>query len=840
MHGEQQSMRGPSQAEKLDSRARGGGLFPCAAPVWRKPDRPRSARRAARWRRRVAAKAMVGIIVGVSSWVSLGGPARCPPELQPPTSPAHLLALDHLETSSLRWIRLIESSPDLVGSGRKGPAVARQFGALRNWLAAFPDACHGYAPVRGGLARTGAVTAKPLVPERMSLPAQGATFDLSEWLPEPVKSEFLHPRIIRKYDTPAAPRSRVYSKDWPGALRRMADSNTLLLARASEVPRDGYGRIPRNGHFGLDKDEDWDRVICARVSSNSLEMPSKLAGNLLPHGCLICDKILKPNVDWVFEKDDLKDFYPSCATSYEQALTTPIGPAVPASFLEGTAALAEARAREKESGRDNSGRRHDNWQPCAKSLPMGHLRAVEWAQLGHSNFLRAHGGLLDHEVLLYKASTPRASSWDGVMIDDRVTMREAPRGTRLGESQQAAAAAAAYPRFGLKASPSKRVRDAVETEFWGAHVHGAEGWARVNDSRLQRPVGASLELCELGVVPGDLWRSVRGSWPNALLYRRCALGLTDQLYTFDPPDADIARIPGRVKAELLALVALSPLFWTNLRAPVSTELGAADASDGWCAVVTAQIGERTASELWRVRDKRAGTYIRCETELEAMMRKGWNEGDVEEQIIVAAACAYSGTELPDLREHERKYEWVSELADSLGWHEVTRYRVGVQEHINMKEFRAYRTRLRHAARRAECHGTRRLTLLDSSVVRGATSKGRSSSRRLNRIWRPVIPELLAADIQDGTLPCPTKHNPADGGTRGERTRSEPSGPPPRWLVALEDGDYAPFDNVYAAATRVIPSVFFPDDPLSSTDAGSADLASDISGFSDFTLQVEEE
>ena len=84
MHGEQQSMRGPSQAERLDSRARGGGLFPCAAPVWRKPDRPRSARRAARWRRRVAAKAMVGIIVGVSSWVSLGGPARCPPELQPP------------------------------------------------------------------------------------------------------------------------------------------------------------------------------------------------------------------------------------------------------------------------------------------------------------------------------------------------------------------------------------------------------------------------------------------------------------------------------------------------------------------------------------------------------------------------------------------------------------------------------------------------------------------------------------------------------------------------------------------------------------------------------------
>ena len=30
---------------------------------------------------------------------------------------------------------------------------------------------------------------------------------------------------------------------------------------------------------------------------------------------------------------------------------------------------------------------------------------------------------------------------------------------------------------------------------------------------------------------------------------------------------------------------------------------------------------------------------------------------------------------------------------------------------------------RHAARRAECHGTRRLTLLDSSVVRGTPARG---------------------------------------------------------------------------------------------------------------------
>ena len=212
-------------------------------------------------------------------------------------------------------------------------------------------------------------------------------------------------------------------------------------------------------------------------------------------------------IRWIFEKYDL-DMYHKSVTTYEQALTTPVGLAMSAAVFEGTQALVEARAREaaRENGASASCAFHSGkWQPCLPTLPMGHLRAVDWAQLGHSNFLRAHGGLLDSEVLLYRASVPRSATWDGVMLDDRVLMREAPRGTKLGESKQAAAAVKAYPRFGLEAKPSKRERDAIEADFWGAHVRGGEGWARVNDSGMRRPVGALLALCELGAVSGDLW-----------------------------------------------------------------------------------------------------------------------------------------------------------------------------------------------------------------------------------------------------------------------------------------------------------------------------------------------
>ena len=77
--------------------------------------------------------------------------------------------------------------------------------------------------------------------------------------------------------------------------------------------------------------------------------------------------------------------------------------------------------------------------------------------------------------------------------------------------------------------------------------------------------------------------------------------------------------------------------------------------------------------------------MRCEIELASVLRRAWNEGEPDEQLAVALALAYCDEDPPDLSEHERKYKWVSDLADSLGWHEVVRYRVHFAEHNNMKE-----------------------------------------------------------------------------------------------------------------------------------------------------------
>ena len=124
-NGELQSMNPSAEVPHpvRPRRPRGGGLFPCGPleSAYGRSRCPRSPRRAARWRRRVAAQELVRLMVGVSSWVSLGRPARCRGALPAPNKPPHVRALVHLASSSLRWIRLIESANDLVGSGRRGP-----------------------------------------------------------------------------------------------------------------------------------------------------------------------------------------------------------------------------------------------------------------------------------------------------------------------------------------------------------------------------------------------------------------------------------------------------------------------------------------------------------------------------------------------------------------------------------------------------------------------------------------------------------------------------------------------------------------------------------------------
>ena len=201
--------------------------------------------------------------------------------------------------------------------------------------------------------------------------------------------------------------------------------------------------------------------------------------------------------------------------------------------------------------------------------------------------------------------------------------------------------------------------------------------------------------------------------------------------------------------------------------------------------------------------------MRCETPFEALTRDILSSDDEATHQALAAAFADDGEDVPSLTEHERHFSWVSEIAEAVGWRPEFRYRAKLTEHINLKEARAYRTCVRRRAADAKAHGKRHLVFKDSAVVRGAAAKGRSSSRRLNAILRPVVPDQLVANQTFGSLPIPTKHNPADDPTPDLPVRRKPLTSYPTWLLDLDSGTYAAWDERYGAKPCAIANVLFP-------------------------------
>lgn len=112
---------------------------------------------------------------------------------------------------------------------------------------------------------------------------------------------------------------------------------------------------------------------------------------------------------------------------------------------------------------------------------------------------------------------------------------------------------------------------------------------------------------------------------------------------------------------------------------------------------------------------------------------------------------------------------VNEVAVSSSWEEMSSWTFKKQSHINILEESSVLRLVNLLAR--EKRSLRVVNLVDSYVVRGATSKGRTSSRGLSPILRRVNAMLVASFIFM-TLPyVPTRWNASDDPTRGVAVRS---------------------------------------------------------------------
>ena len=116
--------------------------------------------------------------------------------------------------------------------------------------------------------------------------------------------------------------------------------------------------------------------------------------------------------------------------------------------------------------------------------------------------------------------------------------------------------------------------------------------------------------------------------------------------------------------------------------------------------------------------------------------------------------------------HERLH--VAEAADltvPLRWRTVFSYKFKWGSHINILELSAFLSHLRHRARTVKSRNERFYHILDSKVACGVITKGRSSSRRLNRVCRRIAALVLAVDTYPLILWTISGWNFSDGASR---------------------------------------------------------------------------
>ena len=150
----------------------------------------------------------------------------------------------------------------------------------------------------------------------------------------------------------------------------------------------------------------------------------------------------------------------------------------------------------------------------------------------------------------------------------------------------------------------------------------------------------------------------------------------------------------------------------------------------------------------------------------------------------------------DPRPFHEDPEWIEELPDSLPFRELLRYRFKKRNHINVLECRVHKTLLKHCAKNHP--NNRILSLLDSRVTLGATSKGRSSSRAICRVLQGSLGYVLGGCLYPGGFHIASGKNRSDAPSRN-RPVPAPTKEIPTWLCDLRSGGFDRFDRILESA-----------------------------------------
>jgi hypothetical protein len=227
-----------------------------------------------------------------------------------------------------------------------------------------------------------------------------------------------------------------------------------------------------------------------------------------------------------------------------------------------------------------------------------------------------------------------------------------------------------------------------------------------------------------------------------MLLERPSFSILDAVYDFQrrEPLDKIQELPEGLVSEAATVLALLPLFGTDLEKPFLPMLCACDAAPEYgfgASVRSCTVDEAMA--VGRLSEKR-GDYIRLNREA----------SDQPQKLRIGKA-------------HKLPY-FKSEFKD------VLCVRARVKEHSGLLECQGLLLLVKWLLRAVGRHHHQVPILVDAKTILCAASKGRSSSPALLRILRKLAANVLAGGMSLRLVYVPSEDNPADAPSRGLRRR----------------------------------------------------------------------
>ena len=572
--------------------------------------------------------------------------------------------------------------------------------------------------------------AKQVDPSRISLPEVAAVLDPKDHLKGERLKDFSTMSEWVPTDLPYAidpkPCHKVLPADWAILLRKLHDAKMIEFLPIEEVLHEGV-KVIRGGLFCVPHKPDSDRLINDRRPLNIRE--HRLGWCELPAGHMLKQLILEPSQSVRCSGDDLSNYFYLIKHLDAWLHRNCFGDPIKGDKLKGLGLDPKRK-----------------YLPAFRVVCMGDLNGVDIAQGTHEALLESAGCLQPHQKLVYGKVFPPSNTIEGLYIDDHLVLQVVNnKGVRSRDIEAdeilTAASRDQYKKLGLPTSEKKAINKEYDFKASGTSVHSQSGRVGTPLKKLKQIEQLTCQLLAEGRASKKALQQLVGLYVHPFMHRRECMSMFHHIYVFleKLPEQGIKRLPQFIRDELVCAVLLLPLAEANIRAPVSVQLSATDASSKKGGRAVSLTSKSFARTLYRHAESK-GEHVRLD----------WDQHSLQPPSEMTPAP-------PVLVEALQGHHWTASQS-------MTFER---KEHINILELEMVKQEIKCRANSNKGH-SRVVNLCDSRVVVGCFGKGRSSSRSLNHKLRSCVPWLLTSDLQLVNLWVPTDKNPADFPSRGKQ------------------------------------------------------------------------